>query len=805
MKWLKRIFLTVILLLILLCSGAFLYLYWLKPSYSGEVSLSGLHEPAEAYFDDYGIPHIYGKSEADVFRTLGYIQASERLFQIELIRRVSSGRLSEVFGNSMLDVDRFFRMLGIAGKADQSATEFNKHAGEAWQVAALAYLDGLNEYIEKGKTPLEFKLLGIPKEKYTVKDLYLVVSYVSFNFQMAFRTDPLIDRIQSKWGTGYLTDLGFRSASLSNHSDTFKLSSRLVADNILKEGFDKIQDKLPFQVWSGSNAMVIAANKSSSGKVLFENDTHIGHQQPSVWYESYLDCPGFRFYGSSIAGFPFAALGHTERHAWGLTIFENDDLDFYEEKINPDNPDQVWERDHWADLSVRIEKIHVKDSADVTMRCRTSVHGPVCSDVMKDFEDFGKNPVTVCWTFLREPDKLVQITYGLAHAKSMDEFKKALSELSAPGLNVLYGDRENNIAWWAAGKIARRPLNTEPAFVLEGASGNQDWTGYYPFELNPSAENPEEGFIFSCNQTPAAVNGFAYPGYYLPNDRADRLRDLLTARSTFSIGDLQNFNMDVVNPVAAHACKLLLLHLNMLGEQEGKAKKEIVEILNKWEGSHQLEDIAPAFYYRWYYQVYQKTFSDELGAHDADAFLKTHLQKSSVIPWLMNDSSKWWDDVQTRDHVETMGEIVTQAFISTFREFSERFGTNPASWTWNKFHTLELEHPVGKQWPLNYLFNVGPYPITGGMETINNQSFLFTPELAFKSTLGPAVRRTIDFADPENGWNVIPGGQSGNPMSPYYSDQTDLYVKGNLRKELMNRADIQRLCKNKIVFSPSLK
>jgi len=220
MKWLKRILLSLSVLLFVLCAGIYFYLQSQKPVYSGELRLTGLSDKTEVFFDTYGVPHIYGKNEADVFRALGYIHAQERLFQMELIRRVSSGRISELFGSSVLDVDRFFRMLGILEHAKASAAEFEKHKAEPWFVAATAYLEGVNEYIEKGKTPLEFTLLSIPKEKFEIKDLYLIVSYVSFNFQMAFRTDPLQDKIKNEWGIKYLQDLGLEKRTSNGSTRT---------------------------------------------------------------------------------------------------------------------------------------------------------------------------------------------------------------------------------------------------------------------------------------------------------------------------------------------------------------------------------------------------------------------------------------------------------------------------------------------------------------------------------------------------------------------------------------------------------
>ncbi|HRH66219.1 MAG TPA: penicillin acylase family protein, partial [Bacteroidia bacterium] len=559
---------------------------------------------------------------------------------------------------------------------------------------------------------------------------------------------------------------------------------------------------LPFKIWMGSNAWVVSANRSSSGKVLFENDTHIGHQLPAVWYEAHLECPGFSFYGNFLAGFPFAPIGHSRRHAWGLTIFENDDLDFFVEKADTTNPNRIWVKDHWENLTLREEIIHVKNKADIKILCRSSHHGPICSDVMSDFKDVTSSPVAACWTFLREQNNLMEVTYDLAHATSMENFRAAVSQISAPGLNVLYGDLENNIAWWTAAKIVKRAPDSNPALLLDGSTGKDDWLGYYSFSENPRSENPPNGYVYSTNNQPDSVNHTLYPGYYLPEDRAVRVTQLLNSRGVFDVLSFQQINTDVINPVAAGNAKLLTGSLSTEIASSSPTCSTAVAILENWNGSHRLEDAAPTVYYRWLYEVLHRTFEDEMGEKDFEAFLKTHIQKSTVAPFLKLKESVWYDDIHTTSKTENKSAIVNEAFLAAIGILSDKLGKDPAKWNWKRVHSLEFEHPLGKQKPLDKFFNRGPYPVMGGVETVNNQSFNLTSDYRCKSNLGPALRRILDFSDPEHGLSINPTGQSGNFMSSHYSDQADLYIRGEFRQEMMNQEEIIHICGDALVLEP---
>ena len=764
-----------------------------KPQYSGTIEIPNLDSTVTVYFDTYGVPHIYGQNEEDVFCVLGYLHAKERLFQMELIRRLSSGRLSEIFGNKTLEADKFFRMLGLNHRADEEEKTFMQNTDTIWKKDVLAYVNGINEYIEKRRKRFEFLLLGIPKEKFTVKDVFLIVDYMSFNFQMAFKTDPLMSKINSKFGGKYLQDIGLKNNNFQKND-----SSNLVTfDSIMSS----IDDILPVKIWSGSNSWAVSAARSKSGKVLFENDTHVGVQQPAIWYEAHLDCPGFSIYGSFLAGFPFPPIGHNLQKAWGVTILENDDLDFFAEHIDDLDSSCVMINNQTEKIESHNEIIHVKDSADVLLTCRSTSHGPICNDVIKDFSFVTSKPVSVCWTFLKFPDNIPEVIWKMSHSTCMEEFRDAISMIAAPGLNVVYADSDNNIAWYSAAKFVKRNSGSNPNIIQDG-SGVDDWLGYYDFSMNPKIENPPRGVVLSANNPPSADSISWFPGYYAPSDRAIRINQFFHSKKVFGIKDMQQMNTDVINVVAAQNASVMLSKLSGTAKLRSQLHERAAEILDVWNGSHELNDAGPVIYYKWLYYILHDALVDEMGEKDFETFLKTHLGKGCAKTLLLNDSTLWWDNINTKHIKETENKIIEDAFDKTIQDIISQFGPDPEKWVWKKVHLLEIEHPLGQQKPLDQIFNIGPFPEKGGNETLNNQSFELNKKGVYKVNLAPALRRTIDFADPENAYSISPSGQSGNFMSRYYRDQTKMYINGSVRKEMMNRKEIESTYNSKIIFEP---
>ncbi|CAN5531938.1 penicillin acylase family protein [soil metagenome] len=804
MKIIKKTFTFILVLVLVTILGVLIYLTSQKPQYSGQVQLKGLQKPVEILYDFYGVPHIYASKEEDAYFALGYVHAQDRLFQMEMIRRVASGRLSEILGPDLLKVDVFFRTLGLEEHAKQSQLLYLNADSLPCQRAAHAYLAGLNQFIESGRTPVEFIMLGIPKEKFTAADLYLTTEFMAFNFAMGFKTDPLMSFIQRKLGKVYFKDL---ITSHQNGSLTIPVYQKPDTAAMHATAFntiDKILELLPVAPMVGSNGWVMAPSKSRTGKVLFANDTHIGYGQPSVWYEAHIEYPGFSFYGNHLAGWPFAAIGHSRQHAWGLTMFENDDLDFYSERIKPGDSTKYWSDGKWKKLEVKTIIIKIKGQADEKLTVRTTRHGPLMQDAMPEWKAVTNDAVAAWWTHLKFPSNLLEVTYDLAHSSDMSATKNAVSKIISPGLNVMYGDNEGNIAWWAAGRLMRRSPNCNPVLLQDGTGYSNDPTGYYDFKDNPQSENPPEGYLYSANNQPDTMTGGVYyPGYYCPDDRAKRLVSLLTEKPKYSIEDMQRMNTDAVSPAAPAIAHSIIDFVSQDMINKTPAHYDASKKLLLWNGDHQLRDAAPTIYYKLIYHVLQDAMEDEMGKDNFNVFLGTHVMKNTLLSFMENDSSVWWNDINTRDVKETRSKIFDKAFDQTVEELVKQLGPDIDTWEWGRVHILEHEHLIGMKKPFNLFFNVGPYAVPGGQEVLNQIGFTLNGTGIYKAKYGPAMRIVIDFADVENSKSVLPTGQSGNVMSPFYYDQAVMYNTNKSRKQKMNAKEIKSNISGRLVLQPA--
>ena len=781
MKILKKVLIYFVLIIVGLIIGSYIYLQTQKPDYDGELDLQGLHEKVEVYFDEWGIPHIYALNQHDAYMALGYVHAQERLFQMEMMRRVASGRLSEILGKDLVGTDKFFRALGLRKAAEETVTSTNN---DSISRAAEAYRKGVNQYIQNGSLPVEFLLIGISKEEFTTVDMHMIAGYMAYTFEAGFKIDPLMTKIQNRLGAKYLKDF-----ALDYVPGTEKIPVHPKVDSSFAFA-DKINDilnNLPVPLLVGSNSWVLSPGKSKSGKVIFSNDTHIGYAQPSVWYEAHMEYPGFSMYGNFLAGVPFALLGHNRHSAWGLTMFENDDLDMFREKLNPENPNQVWFKDHWEDLEIINDKIKVKNSEDVDFQLKISRHGPIMNDLLGTMDE-NEDPVAVWWIYPQFTSRLLEAFYVINHSTKIEEVAYAASLIHAPGLNVMYGDVEGNVAWWAAAKLIKRPAHVQGKLILDGSSGKDEFLGFYDFKDNPQSVNPPEGFVYSANNQPDTVAGILYPGYYAPEDRANRIVSFLKTDKKWDVAEMKNMITNVVSTLHPEEAKVILEQIDKSKLTNNQLKA--YDILKNWNGDHQMDDIAPIIFYKLLYKVMENTFIDELGDKDFQSIISTHMMERTFPLLLKNDRSVWWDKVST-ENVEKRKDIFNLAFKQSIDALEKQLGKNIDEWKWAKAHTLEHLHPIGRSGGvLAKIFNVGPFHLMGGQQVINNIHFKLNDSGLYKATYGPAIRILLDFADLDNSISVLPTGESGRFMSKHYDDQAEMYNTGKFRKQMMNRDEI---------------
>lgn len=779
---LKKITLSLLAIVLILVIGFWLFVQNNKPQYSGNLQLENLKEEVNIYFDDTGVPHIYAQNQHDAYIALGYVHAQDRLWQMELIRRISAGRLSEIFGEDMIKTDKFFRGLGIENAAIKTIKNLDTTTQS--YILTQAYLNGINQFIENGATPIEFIIAGFDKEKFTIKDVYNVFGYMSFGFAHAHRTDPLLTNLKDKLGIDYLKDLAIDIDPKSTLIQNYNPKSKNDIASSLTASVNDLIDNAPVPPFIGSNSWVIGAKKTKNQKVILANDPHINFSQPAVWYQSHIVTPNFEIYGFNLALTPFPLLGHNRNYAYGLTMFENDDIDFY---MTNDN----------ESFTVRKETIQVKDSEPINFEVRVGKHG----SIMNDFIDIidSDNPIAMDWIYTKLENKILEASYTLSHANSLTEFKEGAALIHAPGLNIMYGDAKDNIAWFASAKLYTRDNNVNPKFILDGLNGEDDQIKYLDFSQNPQAINPPWNYVYSANNQPDSIAGILYPGYYLPEDRAKRIVDILKPKNNFTKEDVELMINDNKSSVVPDLIPIIIENLTKVNLTSNG--KEAIEILRNWNGDFKSDAIAPTIYTKFLYRFIENTFEDEMGEEGFQQFLKTHVYKRQIAKQIKLRKSIWWDDINTKQVKENRDEIFTKSLHETIIALEEQFGNDMQNWTWDKAITVTHKHAFDKVAILKSYFNVGPFITNGSNEVLNNQIFSINNSGIYEVKAGPSTRRIIDFSDIENSVAIIPTGQSGNVFSKHYKNQAQQYLDGEFVKMMLNKVEIQE-SKDKLVLEP---
>ena len=789
MKGFLKIIKIVFPVCVLVFVAAWLYSRTLYPTYEGELSLENLSENVTVHFDENGVPHINAETQKDAYTALGYVHAQDRLWQMELIRRIAPGRLSEIFGDKLVETDVFFAGLGLVEDANESIAKIDINS-EAYKLT-IAYLDGVNQFVEEGATPIEYNLIGLKKTKFTVNDVYNVFGYMSFSFAIAQKTDPLLQEIKEKLGDNYLAEL-----EIPVYSNTALLKSE--KNPIVKASFAKamtaMYEQLPISPFIGSNSWVIAADKTKNGKVIFANDPHIGFSQPSVWYQSHIKTPDYEMYGYSLALTPFPLLGHNRDYAYGLTMFENDDVDFYIEKNNPENLNEYETPTGFSTYKTVQKTIKIKGAPDTTFTVKISRHGPIMNNLLKQIDD--ERPIAMQWIYKKTDNQILDVGYQISHAKSLHDFKEGAKLLHAPGLNMMYGDAKDNIAWIASGKLYKYRDSINTKLYLDGASGKNEILSYIDFEDNPQSINPASNYVYSSNNQPDTIAGALYPGYYLPEDRGQRIEQLLEVKNDWTQEDVQQMIFDVTSPVVPQVIANLVASIKT--ENFTKNEQEALQNLKDWNGEYKKEDTAPTIYNRFLYEFLEGTFKDELG-ESFPMFMQTPLMKKMIAVQAKKAVSVWFDDVTT-ELKETKSDIVQRSFINAISFLENQLGDTVSLWSWSKVISVEHGHALAAGGEtLRKIFNVGPFSMDGGNEVINNQLFTLNETGIYKVKAGPSTRRVIDFSNIENSVSILPTGQSGNIFSKHYKDQAQKYLNGEFVKTMLNKDEIER-SKNLLIF-----
>ena len=795
---LKIIALLLATLIVVSTAGVSWYLYSKQPQRSGNLTLSQLQAPVTVRYDERGVPHIRAENEADLYRSLGYVQAQDRLFQMEMMRRLAQGELAEVLGPKLADVDRLFRTLGIREHAQAAVAKIDRNSAASRALAA--YLDGINQFQATHPAPLEFDLLGIPKRAFTAQDTFAVTGYLAYSFAATFRTEPALTYVRDKLGAGYL-----KIFDLDSHPDGVITAGLTKAMNRadwqqldqIAQLSQKALEMVGLPQFEGSNAWAVSGSRSASGKPLLAGDPHIAYSAPAVWYEAHLSAPGFELYGHHQGLVPTALLGHNAQFGWSLTMFENDDIDLIAEKVNPDNANQVWYHGQWVDMQSREETILVKGAAPIRLTLRRSPHGPIITDAFPTL--LGKTPVAMWWAFLETENPILDAVYELNRADTSARAAQAASKIHAPGLNVVWANAAGDIGWWAAAKLPIRPANVNPSFILDGSNAEADKLGFYPFSENPQEVNPARGYIVSANHEPKSANGVPVPGYYCVPERAQRLDERLRDGTVkWDNKASQALQLDTQTSYSQRVLKLLLPLLTNLVTDP--SERTLLQNLSAWDGQHSLDSVNATVYHQLLYEIARAAMADEMGEVQFKNLLTTRALEFALPRLIADADSPWWDNRNT-PAIESRSDTLKVAWRATLMHLQTTFGANSTTWAWGKAHTLTHGHPLAAQRPLDKLFNIGPFAAPGGRELPNNLGHHIGPA-PWAVTYGPSTRRVIDFADASKALGISPVGQSGVLFDAHYKDQAATFIAGGYVPQHLSEADVTANTRETLTLAP---
>lgn len=743
-----------------------------------EIDVDGTRQPVTVIYDDLGVPHVFAQNDYDVYFTQGFVTARDRLWQMEFQTHAAAGRIAEIVGDRALELDRFTRRMGMGYGAEQAVKAMLTDPKSREVVEA--YTAGINAWIKQltpAKYPIEYKLLGYAPEPWTpVKCAYLLKQMTN---TLAMGADDLrMSNILKKYGDAIVADLfpdypthedpiippgtkwAFKPLPIPEAPQQNSLSKELLS--LAAPAFDA--GLLQNDPSVGSNNWAVGAEKSATGYPILANDPHLTLSLPSIWYQIQLVTPTMNVYGASLPGSPGVTIGFNKNVAWGVTNVGADVLDFYTIKFKDEKYTAYWHDKQWKPTTRRIERIKVKGKPDVIDTIFYTHHGPVVYTA--GAKPFRPNiPVGHAARWIAHyPANDLWCFYLLNRAKNYDDYVKALSYYAAPAQNFVFADNNKTIAMSPNGRFPLK-WKDQGKFLLDGSSSVYDWHGWIPADQNPRIKDPSRGFVSSANQF---STDSTYPYYinwqFAPSERGRRINQRLTAMQQATPDSLRGLQNDNFNLRAADALPVLLplIQLNSLNSDQAKA----LSILKSWNYKNDVEAVGASIFTVWYEQLMDSIWKDEFDTNDLTPMRYPSFDRTLTLIQ-QTPNARWFDNSKTTKS-ETLPEIVTQAFMATCDTLTKRHGVIGNSWAWGVHKGTDIRHLV----PALEAFSAMDVQNGGGASVVN----------ATTERHGPSWRMVVALGSLPKAYGVYPGGQSGNPGSPYYQNMIPTWAKGELNE-----------------------
>ena len=767
----------------------------------GEITFKALKAPVTVLRDEKGMAFIHAGSRLDAIRAYGFITAQDRLFQMELTRLFSQGRIAELAGEKAIKLDTRMKTFGFYRHAE-------KHAGlldTPTRQYVQAYVDGINAYITNMKTEhhLEFKLAGIQPSAWKISDCLSIFYYMSWESAANIRTEALMQMLVEKLGPGKAQQLMPININPDDPADDGTLAGQIFSPGIVAEkpldwsGILSLQNE---RLALGSNNWAVGSERSLSGKPVVANDPHLDARLlPGPWYPAGLIFPGYRIVGVGVPGIPGPVIFRSNYVAVGVTNSYSDSQDLYVETVDPENPDNYLEGGLSIPFSVVTEKLKIKDKKAKSgyrtqeIRIRLTRRGPIVSDVLKHFNT--DKVISLRWA----PAETMSPGIGLDRlmtAQSADEIREIMRAVNTILLNFVFADVKGNIGWVSSGKVPIRApgTGTIPHVVTDATD---TWVGWIPFEEMPQVLNPEQGWVGTCNHKTVKTD---YPyylsSYYASSYRYRRLKELMDSSDKMSVADHWKFMRDTKNTMAA---KLAPIMASILKSDPETAK--MGEILADWDFRDDPEKAAPLVFQAVYRNFAIKVFEDELGRELAEQMLDVwYFWQERLQKMVLDGDSLWFDDTLTADTRETLADLMILAARQTLSNFSKAHGKNPEKWLWGEVHKIEFLSPIRRHGFGKSMVGGGIHTFPGSGETLHRGIYAFNRP--FDVTISASLRMAADLSDPDKVMAVLPGGVSGRLFDPHNKDQINAFISGEKRYWWFSEKAIQAHTQSKLVLKP---
>lgn len=796
MKFLVKLSLFLLLFVAgLIAIGIYWTFYSTIPDYDTTHITSGIESPAEVHWDPYGTPYIFASNEADLFYITGYIHAQERIWQMTLFQLAAEGRFAEFLGKELVSLDIHQRTLGFWETAKAIEQETTPEILSILE----SYSRGVNDFVANNRRslPVEFSLLNIPPIEWTPTHSIAITRLMAWDQNIHWFSELSYGMLAETLDPAQLDRfLPFSAEDTAPESENGTASSYsdLPAEELFtfmerESTFRSLMQKRGFPF--GSNAWAVNGRKTENGRPILAGDPHMGLSIPGYWYELSLNAPGISISGATIPGMPFVVMGQNQQLAWSITNMMADDTDFFLEQTASADPgsyvaDSLQVPTTLAPYEKRAELIRVKDGDDVVHEVYSTERGPLISHIHPGQDLIGARNISMGWTGHQVSHEM-EAAYRMNKAETMDEFMEGVSGFKSPVMNFIYADADDNIALFAAGSLPRRDYN--PIIFRPGWNPEYAWGESLLFHEMPHQINPESGYVANANNKNHADDYPHYLGsFWEPESRILRIRSLLEIEDSLNAQFMQNMQLDVYSEHAREMVEILLPILRNAGPEY--QLENAVTYLQNWDMDYSPGSTAASIYDLFLLKFSEKILTEEMGPELYHAFRELHhlpvlyieeyISEMSVLP----DESFILNDVSFRQKIrESMQE--------TLQELEEKFGPETYEWRWENLQSLTLYPPLLGEAAMapnapyilrlivNNIFRKGPFSIGGNGLTLNKSQYRW--EKPFEVELGASIRRIIDFSEPGRSMSVLPTGQSGNPLSANYGDQTDLWLDGRYR------------------------